>query len=462
MKSWLVIALFLGVLVPGVFAQETLDLPEEDLDLEQDIEMEISMDEDIEMDMSLDEDLEMDQSLDGNLDSADGMNGTKEEERVSPFVYTLGHSVSYRLGKDSNIVNNRSVVRIEYSRSIGDNLFAKLDGSGSLYWSQDHRAVSENEGYLFEGNFQDAWVQKSFSSFNFKLGLQSIVWGDVEGSQATDILNPSNNQEFLFTDFEDVRVSQLSLSFSFFGSAITWEGFYTPQPLFNENPTSGSLYAETTPLDSFQLEENKEEQPEYGIRAKFKVGVSEVAILAAYLTPNQESYKVVDLTVIEVAEPFHLLGTNFNYPSGTTLFKLDIGYKPNQGVNDQSYSLVFRDKIDIGIGIEHSVSNHQLNVSLSQSRILDWDSTLTTKENSGSYSLSWSKSYLNEDLTFNAGVLGIISRSDKITNLSADYKLDDQLTISTLVFLLSIDDEDSDFYNFRDENRVEFKGSYKF
>ncbi len=438
MKSWLAIALFLSVLVPGVFAQETFDLSEGDLDLEEDIEMDLSMDDDI------------------------GLSNTDNEDAVSPFVYTLGHSVSYSLGKDNNMVNNRSIVRIEYSGSIGDNLFAKLDGSGSLYWSQDHRAVSENEDYLFEGNIQDAWVQKSFSSFNFKLGLQSIVWGDVEGSQATDILNPSNNQEFLFTDFEDVRVSQLSLSFSLFGAALNWEGFYTPNPLFDENPSAGSLYTVVSPLDNYELEETVANHPEYGVRVKFNFGTSELGVLAAYLTPNQKAYKIEGAKVVEVARPFSMLGVNFNYPSGKTLFKLDIGYKSDQGVNDQNFALFFRDKIDIGMGIEHSVSNHQLNVSLTQSRILDWDRTLTTKENSGSYSLSWSKSYLNEDLTFNAGVLGIISRSDKITNLSADYKLDDQLTISTLVFLLSIDDEDSDFYSFRDENRMEFKGSYKF
>ncbi|MDX2471081.1 MAG: hypothetical protein QNL04_10955 [SAR324 cluster bacterium] len=385
-----------------------------------------------------------------------------ETSAASLYRLSIDHAVSFRTGEIKSMVNNRTGLNLDYAGSLAAGLYAKIDATGTLYWAKDHRAQTAEKDYDYDGLIREAWVQKSYDQINFKVGLQSIVWGDVEGAQATDTLNPTDNSEFLFVDFEDVRIGQATVLTNLYTDHFKLEAFVTPTPLFNKNPPSNSIYAYPNPFASLDVTEAEKPNPEYGARVKFKVGASEMALLAAKLTPNQPLYKLEGAGLTEVAQPFLLYGFNFNYPSGQTLFKADLGYKTDQGVNDQSFDLVFKDRLDAAFGVETTFSQHSLVASVSLSTIQNWDESLVVAKQSGFYNLSWSKSYLNEDLTLNLGALGVISKSDTITSAIADYRTSDQLQFSCRLFYFSVTDTDSQFYSFREENRAEIASKYQF
>jgi hypothetical protein len=50
----------------------------------------------------------------------------------------------------------------------------------------------------------------------------------------------------------------------------------------------------------------------------------------------------------------------------------------------------------------------------------------------------------------------------RIANGLVDYKLNDRLKFSMGLFVFSITDEESDFYAFREEHRIELKTKYQF
>ncbi len=412
----------------------------------------------------LEDDVEIDFSMDEESDpfTKESTIGVDEDPVASPIRISLDHALSFRLGEQKNMVNNRTGVNIDYASSIGENLYAKIDATGSIYWSKDHRAISKEQDYDYDSLIKEAWVQKSFDRFTFKLGLQSIVWGDVEGSQATDTLNPTDNSEFLFVDFEDVRIGQGTVSATLYTNSMTWESFVTPVPQFNKNPPNGSIYSFPNPLSSLKITSVEKPNPEYGFRTKFKLGVSEMALLVANLTPNQPSYQLENNRLQEVAKSFLLYGANFNYPIGQTLLKADLGYKTDQGINDQNFDLIYKDRLDTAFGIETTINQHYLAASVSLSRIIDWDESLTQKKDRGIFNLGWTKTYFNEDLTLSIEVMGVLFKSDRIVNWLVDYKLNDSLKFSMVFFVFSITDKESDFYAFRDEHRIEFKTKYQF
>ena len=403
--------------------------------------------------MELDMGGEMDSGPEAQVDSAPAQ---------SPFRVSVDHAISFRTGAVKSVVNNRSSLNLEYEASLATGLYAKIDATGTLFWAKDHRSLSTAKDYDYDGLIREAWVQKSFDQINFTIGLQSIVWGEVEGAQATDTLNPTDNSEFLFVDFEDVRIGQASLRANLFSGGLTWEAFVTPKPLYSKNPPANSIYAYATPFAGLRVTEPEKAEPEYGVRMKFNVGAAEMAFLAASLTPNQPLYKLEATGLAQVAQTFRLYGVNFNYPVGQTLFKADLGYKTDQGINDQSFGLVFKDKLDSALGVETTLSQHTFAAVVSLSSIQDWDESLLTKEQTGFYNLSWSKSYLNEDLSLNLGMMGVLTKSDQITSALVDYKTSDHLQFSFSLFSFNISDPESDFYAFKDENRLELKTKYQF
>ena len=67
--------------------------------------------------------------------------------------------------------------------------------------------------------------------------------------------------------------------------------------------------------------------------------------------------------------------------------------------------------------------------------------------------------YFADPRAFHQNVQSIITR---IANGLVDYKLNDRLKFSMGLFVFSITDEESDFYAFREEHRIELKTKYQF
>ncbi|MDH5561365.1 MAG: hypothetical protein OEY59_10990 [Deltaproteobacteria bacterium] len=382
-------------------------------------------------------------------------------ESPSPFRFNLDHQASYRIGENPALINNRSGFSIEYGKSIAEDYYLKIDFYENLYWSNDHVADSAGEIARVEGFLREAWIQRSLESFNLKLGYQNIVWNEVDGSLATDLINPVDYREILFVDFEEARVSQLMLSIAIYGNSITWEGFINPQPQFNKNPPLDSIYHVESPLDAYPVSEGEATEGEFGVKAKLKLGVSEIALIMARLVPNQKEYELRGSVLLEKYDPFNMVAVTFNYPIGTTLFKGDLGYKKDQGINDLSFGLLKRDIVDVAFMVEHNQDEHMVSASFSNSYILDWDPSLIFPEKTSFLTFGWSKSFLNEDLSINAGLMGVTGEDMRIFSLYSDYKLNDAVSLQTGLLLFSIEDTASEFYAFRNENRVSLKMAYK-
>ena len=409
-----------------------------------------SFDEEIEIDFSEDEDFELD------LDESEAY------EPPSPFRYALDHQVSYRVGEDPSLINNRSGLSIEYNESIAEDYYLKIDIYGNLYWSDDHVANSANEDYQAEGFVREAWIQRSFKSSTLKLGYQNIVWNEVEGSLATDLVNPVDYRELFFVDFEEARISQLMLSVAIYGDGIVWEGFINPQPQFDKSPPSNSIYHFASPLDDYSVQPSEKSEPEVGLKGQFKLGASEISLMTARLTPNQKSYSLEEGSeLIENADPFMMFGATFNYPLGTILFKGDCGYRTDQGINDQDFGLTKRDIFDVAFAIEYTKNEHLWSASFSGNQVQDWNESFIYPEQTSFYTISWSKSYLSEDLSLNAALMGVTGEPVTFFALYSDYKIDDALSLQTSIFLFSIDDQTSEYYAFRNEDRASLKVTYK-
>lgn len=387
---------------------------------------------------------------------------TAQTVEHSPLKYSLDHSASVRLGGPAEMVNHRSGLNLEYAGPLSESTYTKVDVTGSLYWSQDHQAKTKKKQFDADGLIREAWVQKSDGQLSYKLGFQSIVWGDVEGSQATDTLNPVDNREFLFVDFEDVRIGQGTLSVAGFGDKFSFEAFVTPTPGYNKNPPTGSIYAPANPFAGLPVRSDLPQEPEYGFRGKGKIGLAEAALLLAKLTPNQSNFELTSAGLLETAAPFWLVGLNLNYPIGQTLLKADVGYKTDQGINNQTFGLVHKDRLDTALGIESTIEQHSIFASVTVNNVMQWEPGLVGKPQSGYYNLGWSKAYLHDDLTLNLGGFGMLNAGGQILNGQAQYQINDQWQVSTALFVIQVTDSDSPFYAFKDEHRLECKAKVQF
>ena len=108
-----------------------------------------------------------------------------------------------------------------------------------VYWNQDYEYVSNRDAVETEGQLNDLFIQRSGSERSFKLGRQTVVWGETVGNSVLDIINSSEFRDFTIIDIEDARLSR---PWDYFDSAnnSSLSTFVNLYPEFNPAPIRGS------------------------------------------------------------------------------------------------------------------------------------------------------------------------------------------------------------------------------
>jgi hypothetical protein len=469
------------VLLQPAYAQESqpinptndnLDFEEEDIE----IDLEANLDEFEESeDPFLDEDTaEVDTSFtEGDddfyeIDVDEDVNSPGFFETLLQSArFTLKHEHSYKTKEPTKTVNQRSSVRLEYSKFLGTYFYLQLDTKLNGFHESDHRAKAKEENILFESSTKEAYLQSSIDNTSVKAGLQVIIWGEADGAAVTDVVAPRDQSELFFISLEESRIPQPMIVFDQFSETGDWTLFYIPTAGYTKTPEKDTQY-DLGFFDNYTIEDDKdleENSGEIGIRWKKTFGKSDLAFMAASLIENDYKYELDTFGgFIRKKNRYQMLGLTFNYGKGAFLYKGEIAQKSKKVFNNSQYELIEKDVFDTALSAEYySSSGYTLLFSMINQRIVGWEDDLSgTDEDSGAYMLSWGDNYLNEDL--NATILTSLNypNDEMMINLNVDYKYYDDLKFEVSFLRLNIDNKESQLWAYRNEERWTFKVQYQF
>lgn len=83
----------------------------------------------------------------------------------------------------------------------------RREGSDALVPGQPKSpsAVRHHLDAYAEAELRQAWVDLSHDDWRFRIGRQSVVWGETKGLKVLDIVNPQSYREFLLASFDGSR-----------------------------------------------------------------------------------------------------------------------------------------------------------------------------------------------------------------------------------------------------------------
>ena len=429
---------------------------------------------------------EEDEAFDAfSLDEQSGLNlemDSSESEGASSWIdqllaasrFTLKHEISYKTEEPEGIVNNRDSIRLEFSRFFWNTFFLQFDTKLSVYWGNDHRgeARSDDEDPLLETSSKEAFLQASIGDTSIKAGIQVMVWGESDGGAITDVISPRDYSELFFISLEESRIGQAMAVLDQFSDWGQWSLFYIPEPEFNEYPEEGSAY-DIDPFEGmaeFQDSTSDKALDEYGLRWKKTVGKSDLAIMAASLIENDYAYRLDGYTssgkllLTKTRQRFTMVGLTFNFVSGQFLYKGELARKSPQSFNDEAYQIVKKDVTDLALGIEYaSGGSYTLGLEAVNSHIHDWEETIQgVEENTTSLVISWSKSFLNEELDVNWTSSTSRPYVAYFHSLKTSYDWNDHITIELEAFYPDVPDEENSYYPYRDQKQIALKTQLQF
>ena len=398
-----------------------------------------------------------------NFSGADAENKSSDSFWYSnifaPMRISLSQEFSYKTVQPEQVIKNRSSIRFEYSEPFLDNFSVQIDAKTSGFYYNDHRTESDSDT-----NITKAYLQANFFQTNIKVGVQTVAWGESLAAIITDEVSPRDNREFANLNLDEVRIGQPMVILDQYSNLGRWSFFYIPDPDFDENPTSGSLYDPFSGRFVFHTKDT-EKKPEYGASWRDTFGSIDVSIMAARLVDNQYTLLATsDTDITRQPNNYSMAGMTFTYIYKDFLFKGELGRKSKRAFSDDFLQAVFKkDTVDVSLGIEYApTSTFTLMLEAVEQHIVNWNSAISTPEDRRSYMLIVTKKLMNEDLSLNFFNIYNKPYSSNLAVFITSYKWNDNVTLELNAVIPDTNDDKSALWFYRDQKQIGFKFQYQF
>jgi hypothetical protein len=338
---------------------------------------------------------------------------------VSDVLEDARLSVQQTFAQGRHLESSRTEARMLFERALWRNSYINMDARYAHFAPKDRFARVLGDDFS-DANLKTLWLQQTHQECAVKLGRQSQFWGAVEGAFAVDVLMPFDFTEPLLTDFADIRRSQDMAVLDCFFPSVYLQAVYTPKARLDQ--------FHPKPLRELKdLEDSLED--EWGGQVKFRLPRLDISLFAAHLYQNMP-LPVVDSSQssgMRLLSPrYDFFGASTVWANGRWLWEMDVGYKTDQRFS----SGLERDIRDLAIGFEYvSTSNHQWSAGLTMTQAVSGQTT-HLKEYHGA-TLSWSNTYLNDDLTLSCLGNWMEQVKQSSGTVQALIKLNDEWEVST-------------------------------
>ncbi|WLD58951.1 hypothetical protein NFC81_03965 [Salinispirillum sp. LH 10-3-1] len=321
-------------------------------------------------------------------------------------------------------------IKTELTQPLNAHVFFNLDGGLDLHWPTEWNG-EDTDWVRTQGRIDKATLETSRDQWQASVGLQSLVWGKVEGAGAVDVASPQALS--LGSDISGSKVAQFMLIGNWYRGNQQLGVFLTPKPGFSIDLGAD---ADLTKIDltdpSLPVLQNigtamAEAPPEFGLSALTQLGRLELSLYGARLVPD---LPVIDSNTGDIfLDPYWLAGLSATYPLGNTLLKADLAYKnelvPAQA-NDGMLSALgeARDRLDAAVGLEHNHRRWGMFLTfVTLEAWLDNEGLSDDERLTGNLAASWQKAFVNDQLTTGLTAFTTLQRDTLVSigTLGYDY-----------------------------------------
>ncbi|HPX46928.1 MAG TPA: hypothetical protein PK408_01890, partial [Treponemataceae bacterium] len=121
-------------------------------------------------------------------------------------------------------------------------LFLGLEAETDSAYLYSALSFRIQDSTVVSGDFKELYAGWYGDFFDFRAGLQKILWGKADGVFITDVVSPLDLSSFLTADIDDLRIGVSGAKFDLYQGAhkleFVWIPVFTPSVM----PQSGSIW----------------------------------------------------------------------------------------------------------------------------------------------------------------------------------------------------------------------------
>ena len=142
-----------------------------------------------------------------------------------------------------------------------------------IYDLTDYYPSAVKDDQRFEAMVREAYLDFNAGDFEFRIGRQHIVWGEVVGLFVADVVSAKDLRQFVLPDFDVIRTPQWAARAEYYGGNFHAEAAWIPSMTYNDIGKPGAeFYPFAIPTGASVAKEQKPggiDDSGYGLRLSY-------------------------------------------------------------------------------------------------------------------------------------------------------------------------------------------------
>ncbi|WP_126445854.1 DUF1302 family protein [Sulfuricystis multivorans] len=161
---------------------------------------------------------------------------------------------------------------------LGEGLKWKLSARAdydAVYDVTDHYPAAVADDQRFNVSLRENYLDVGAGDWDFRLGRQHVIWGEMVGLFFADVVSARDMREFILPEFNLMRIPQWAARAEYFSGDFHGELLWIPVPSYDETGKSGAEFFPRQPeypgyVTRYRNEQKPSRRPangNYGLRA---------------------------------------------------------------------------------------------------------------------------------------------------------------------------------------------------
>jgi hypothetical protein len=395
--------------------------------------------------------------------------------------------------------------KLSFAKEVLTGVLEAGIGNSNLYISGNLTCdmLSVSNGNVtggFGGDLKEAyfsWTSNSFSNdlqFGLKIGRQINAWGKADSIRIADVLCSQDYTNLTSTNYVDSRIGTDAIRMSLSGNVFTSDVYVIPiarqslLPLGENDPVRDAIIPTSINSSGFDIpvKLGTLEKPEaslenfsYAARVSFWLPALDFSLYGYYgfddmpIMDYKLNYVGLYPSSIEISGKYYkylMAGFDVALPLGEVVIRAESAFFFDRAMNCSAKEIVSggdsylrKNAVKALMGIDWMPSTWTITAQVYDSYIFDYSKKLDSKENAVGTTLSISKKFFQETLA--VSFVGVINWNDfdSVLELSAEYSLTDEITLSmgAVRYLPGIENEGG-YGAYKNLSNIYMRGIYRF
>jgi len=371
-------------------------------------------------------------------DEIDDLYGLDVEQGMSaPRVTGFFQSeLAYAESSPEHLSKFRNTLELGAEGRFTSDITWKISGRvayDAVFDLNDYYSTAVRDDQQFERSVRETYTDISAGNWDFRLGRQQIIWGEMVGLFFADVVSAKDLREFVLPEFDTLRIPQWAIRSEYFKGDFHGEAIWIPYPTYDDIGVPGSEFYPypTPPPPGYGMVITGEHRPagsladsNYGLRLSDLINGWDVS---GFYYSSMDSSPTFFRQVVTTPAPAFVyspdhkriqqIGGTFSKAYADTVLKAEMVYTLDRwfAVNDLSDidGVVQKDNLDYAVGLDYNLPHgSRLNFQFFQLWFPDYDPAMTAKRLESGASFYASTKVMDGNVEPQLLVIASLSRGD--------------------------------------------------